>query len=184
MIDFEFSADVYPICGQTSAEGCYVVSQELLGSRVAFPNSHHAPLSSHSPYNIVSPKSHQQQQKYFWASSCKFKSQRRMYILEIYHYLFPTVPVHPVRQKKNCVTFGFHKYTGWSFLFSHLCQSKYLYIYFRKADAERCFCIIHISRYSDFILPYSFLDENVKLYQMNDEKKSIWVFFFIKNSQF
>ena len=59
MIDLEFSADVYPICGQTSAEGCYVVSQELLGSRVAFPNSHHAPLSSHSPYNIISPKSHQ-----------------------------------------------------------------------------------------------------------------------------
>ena len=42
--------------------------------------------------------------------------------------------------KKFASLFGFHKYTGWSFLFSHLCQSTY----FRKADAERCFYIIHI----------------------------------------
>ena len=67
--------------------------------------------------------------------------------------------------KKNCVTFGFHKYIGWSFLFPIFVKASTTYTYFRKAEAERCFCIILIVIQILFIFWYI-------------------PFFFIKYSQF
>ena len=90
--------------------------------------------------------------------------------------------------KKNCVTFGFHKYTGWSFLFPIFVKASTTYTYFRKAEAERCFCIILIIIQIFFWYIPSFLENKididqgihkvnrkyVKLYQMNDEKGTLF----------
>ena len=80
------------------------------------------------PYTqyIVSPKSHQLSNKNIFERAAANSKAKECILLDIplpfSHRSRPSCP-----PKKNCVTFGFHKYTGWSFLFSHLCQSRYIF---------------------------------------------------------
>ena len=88
-----------------------------------------------------------------------------MYILEIYHYLFPTVPVHPVRQKKIASLLAFINTQGGASFFPIFVKASTTYTYFRKAEAERCFCIILIIIQILFWYIPSFLENKIDIDQ-------------------
>ena len=72
----------------------------------------------------------------------QIQKPKYVYSTEIYHSLFPTVLVHPVRQKNLRHFLAFINTQGGASFFPIFV--KVLCTYFRKADAERCFYIIHI----------------------------------------